>query len=169
MAPDTVTIVLPRVAARRLQQEAEKAGLTLDEYLVELAFSDADPAERARGYLEAAHSLLEQAERELERGDVRQAAEKLWGAVALSLKAYALWRDGRRVSSHRELWEYKDVVSEELGGWVSRVFREASSLHTCFYEGWCTKRDVVEVLPEAKKLVETIEAAVAERVHRRRH
>ncbi|BEP18346.1 hypothetical protein PYJP_16980 [Pyrofollis japonicus] len=51
------------------------------------------------------------------------------------MKAYALWREGRRLASHRELWEYKDCVAEELGAWVRFVFQRAAGLHTCcFYE-----------------------------------
>ena len=71
-----------------------------------------------------------------------------------------MWREGGRLESHRELWEYKDVAADELGGWVSRVFREASSLHTCFYEGWCTERDVRDVLPGVERLLGAIRARV---------
>ena len=78
--------------------------------------------------------LLRQASIEVDEGDIRQAAEKIWGAVVLSVKSYALWRDGRRLSSYHELWEYKDVIAQELGGWVREVFREAGTLHIRFYE-----------------------------------
>ena len=44
----------------------------------------------------------------------------------MTIKAYAYWKDGRRLKSHRDLWEYKDKVADELGGWVGRLFREAS-------------------------------------------
>jgi len=42
----------------------------------------------------------------------------VWSAVALAVKAYALWREGKRLSSHSELWGYKRKLKEELGGWV---------------------------------------------------
>ncbi len=64
------------------------------------------PEEQARSYIEAARSLLQQAGEELELGDVRQAAEKPWGAAALAVKAYASWREERRLHNHVELWEY---------------------------------------------------------------
>ena len=157
---EAVVVRIPRVIAERLRREAEKAGMSLDEYLIELVSRSLDPGEKLQVYLDAAQLLLEQAREELEKGSLRQAAEKLWGAVALAIKAYALWREGRRLASHRELWEYKDVAADELGGWVSRVFREASSLHTCFYEGWCTERDVRDVLPGVERLLEAIRARV---------
>ena len=93
---------------------------------------------------------------ELAKGNVRQAAEKTWGAVALSIKAYAYWRESRRIVTHGDLWEYKDRVAEDLGDWVGSVFRQASGLHTCFYGGWCTRKDVESVLLEARKLIEEI-------------
>ena len=34
------------------------------------------------------------------------------------MKAYAYWREGKRLASHGELWRYVDVLTEELGGWV---------------------------------------------------
>ncbi len=161
-----LVIVLPPRVGERVKREAERLGVTVEEYIIELVEREADPRERALDYIEAASLLLGQARGELSRGDHRQAAEKIWGAVALAVKAYAAWRDGRRLTSHRELWEYKDVVARELGEWIGRVFREASSLHTCFYEGWCTRRDVETVLAEAEKLVEEIRARIE---HSRRH
>jgi hypothetical protein len=130
--------------------------LTLDEYLVELAVQGLDPPERAREYVEAARELLEEARRELGEGNVRQAAGKAWGATALAVKAYAEWKEGRRLASYKELWEYKDAIADDIGGWFRAAFREASALHTCFYEGWCTGRDVQETLSHIEKLVNEI-------------
>ena len=152
---------LPPRLAERVRREASRRGLTPEEYIIELVEADADPRERALDYIEAAEGLLEEARGELKRGDVRQAAEKTWGAVALAVKAYAAWRDGVRLASHRDLWLYKDRVAEELGEWVARVFREASSLHTCYYEGWCTRRDVEEVIAGVEKLVREVKGRVA--------
>ena len=47
------TIVVPASIARRLREEAEKLGLSPEEYLVELVLRDLDPPERAREYIEA--------------------------------------------------------------------------------------------------------------------
>ena len=158
-----LVIVLPQRLSERVRREAERLGVTPEEYIIELIEQEADPRERALDYIEAADLLLRQARVELERGDVRQAAEKVWGAVALAVKAYAAWRDGRRLVSHRELWGYKDIVADEVGVWAARVFREASGLHTCFYEGWCTRRDAEEVLADAENLVAEIRSRVEQR------
>ena len=142
--------------AKRLVEEARRRDLTPEEYLLELLTQNLDPGERAREYVEAASSLLRGAREELERGNVRQAAEKVWGAAALAVKAYALWKDGRRLMSHSEFWEYKSIVAEELGRWVRVAFQQASSMHTCFYEGLCDRGDVEEALEAVEKLVEEV-------------
>ncbi len=142
--------------ARRVREEAEKQGMTPEEYLVELLASGLDPRDRARDYIEAAMELLEQAREELGRGDVRQAAEKLWGAAALAVKAYAYWREGRRLTSHRELWEYKRRLEDELGKWVYDAWMAANGMHTCFYEAWCSRRDVEEAMKRIRRLVEAV-------------
>ena len=136
--------------------------MTLEGYLVELAVQGLDPPERAREYVEAARDLLEEARRELSKGNVRQAAEKVWGAAALAVKAYAEWKEGRRLASHAELWEYKDVIADDIGGWFRAAFREASALHACFYEGWCTERDVQETLAYAERVVREVWRRVTE-------
>ena len=154
-------LVLKGVVARRLREEAAKQGLGAEEYLLDLLTQDMDPKDRAREYLEASRELLSEAREELEKGNVRQAADKVWGAAALAIKAYALWRDGRRLASHGELWKYKSVVAEDLGRWVRVAFQQASSMHTCFYEGWCDKVDVEEALRAVERLVKAVAAKVS--------
>ncbi len=61
-------------------------------------------------YVEVAEDFLRRAREELKGGDVRQATEKVWGAAALAVKAYAKWREGRRLVSHGELWEYRRII-----------------------------------------------------------
>jgi hypothetical protein len=78
------------------------------------------------------------------------------------VKTYALWREGGRLVSHREPWEYEDRVAEELGAWVCSVFQHATSLHTCFYEGWCTRNGVEDVYTEVKKPAEALKKEVQE-------
>ncbi len=142
------------------REKARRLGLSPEEYVLEALFRELDPPARARGYIEAAEHLLDQAEEELKTGDVRQAAEKVWGAAALAVKAYAEWREGRRLASHRELWEYKSVLEEELGGWVYDVWMAAQGMHTCFYEGWCTRSDVEEALRRVRRLVKAVGEAL---------
>ncbi|ABM80532.1 PaREP1 family protein [Hyperthermus butylicus] len=154
---DVAAVRLPRSVVERLEREARRLGLSFEEYVLELVLRDLDPTERAREYVEAAHDLLDQAREELGRGDVRQAAEKAWGAAALAVKAYAEWKEGRRLTSHGELWEYSRKMMDELGEWVYDSWMAATGMHVCFYEGWCTKRHVEEALRRIQKLVEEVE------------
>jgi hypothetical protein len=123
---------------------------------VELLSQGLDPRDRAREYIEAAADLLGEAREELGRGNVRQAAERLWGAAALAVKAYAYWRDGKRLTSHGELWEYKRRLKDELGEWVHDSWASATEMHVCFYEGWCSERDVEDAYKRIEKLVKEV-------------
>ncbi|NPA70626.1 MAG: hypothetical protein GXO26_07435 [Crenarchaeota archaeon] len=151
-----MSYVIPRRLYEIIRREAEKQDLTVEEYILETMLTNSDPYKRALEYIKVAEELLEQAEKEIEKGESLQAAEKLWGATALAVKAYAAWREGRVIRSHRELWEYKNVLKKEIGDWVQDVWMHAHGLHTCFYENWCTDEDVKEALPRVKKLIEHI-------------
>ena len=159
----TYVIKLPRNIAEKLKEAAEKAGVTLEEYILELILHDYDPKERAREYIVAAENLVEQAYEELDKGDLRQAAEKLWGATALAIKAYADWKDGVQLKTHGELWRYRRVLENELGEWVYTTWMIANGMHTCFYEDWCSREDVEKACIEIKKLVEEIKKRIQER------
>ena len=155
-----IIVKLPRVIAERLEREARKLGVSLEEYVLDLVLRDLDPQERAREYAEASKDLLKRVREELERGDVRQAAEKAWGAAALAVKAYAEWRGSQRLASHGELWEYKRRMEKELGEWVSDSWAHATAMHVCFYEGWCSREDVEEAAKRIEKLVREVERRI---------
>ena len=157
----SVAVWIPRGVAERLEREARRLGVSLEEYVLDLLLRDLDPLGRAREYAEAARILLERSGEELPKGDVRQAAEKLWSAAALAVKAYAAWRDGVRLSSHGELWEYSGRLIEELGGRVSDAWAQASAMHVCFYEGWCTREPVEQAIRRVKRLVEEVASRVS--------
>ena len=149
-------IVVPGALARRLREEAARLGVTPEELLADLLLKDLDPPEAAKSYIEAALQLLDETLVELGEGDFRQAAEELWGAAALAVKAYAAWREGRRLASHGELWEYKRRMEKELGKWVSDAWAQANAMHTCFYEGWCGREDVEDAYDRVKRLVKEV-------------
>ena len=153
-------VQLPRSVARRLRREAERLGLTVEEYLLDLLSQSLDPRERAREYIDAALELLDEARGKLERGNTRQAAEKLWGAAALAVKAYAYWRDGKRLASHGELWEYSLVLRGDLGKWVTDAWNAANSMHTCFYEGWCKRGHIEDAIEEIDRLVKEVASRI---------
>ena len=97
------------------------------------------------------------------KGGVRQAAERLWDAATLAVKAYALWREGKRLSSHGDLWEYKRRMKKEIGRWVYDAWNAGQAMRTCFYEGWCTKKRAEEEVKRIEKLVTEVERRVTAR------
>ncbi len=159
----SVRLLLPKVLVRELRGRASEAGVSLDEYLFDITIGSGDPDTAPRKYLEGARQLLEQAREELEKGDLRQASEKIWGACALAIKAHALARRRTRLMSHGELWRYKNEVARELGDWVRIAFKLADSMHKNFYEGLATREDVEDALREVEKLVEAIGKSIQRR------
>ncbi len=150
------TVVLRGIIAKRLVEEAKRNEMNLEVYLLEMLTQNLDPKDRAREYIEAASQLLGEAREEMEKDRIRQAAEKVWGAAALAVKAYAQWKAGRRLTSHKELWEYSKTIAEELGEWVLDAWMIANSMRICFHEGWCAEIHVNKALKESEKLVKEI-------------
>ncbi|ABL78811.1 PaREP1 family protein [Thermofilum pendens] len=159
-----VAVSLPRVLVERARREAERLGVSLEEYFLEVISGNLDPRDKAEAFIEASKELLEGARKELGKGDVRQAAEKVWVAVALAVKAYAYAKEGKRLASHGDLWRYKEVLVSDLGEWVRDSWAYASSMHTCFYEGWCTEKDVEVGISRAERLVGELEGRVKEKL-----
>jgi hypothetical protein len=121
-----------------LRRAAEEGGVSLEDFLMDVATARLDPPERARAYAEAVLELLREAEAEVARGDLRQASEEIWGTAALAVRAFAYWRDGVRLASHGELWRYAEKVAEELGEWVRDAWAHANAMYVNFYEGWAS-------------------------------
>ena len=114
----TAVITLSKRIAQHIREETSKPGITSEEYIIEFITQKLDPRNRAIEYIGIAKELLEHAKEELKRGNIRQAAEKIRGITALVVKAYAYWREGKRLASHYELWKYKDKIVDKLGEWV---------------------------------------------------
>ena len=86
-------------------------------------------------YNAQADVFLKQANDELEKGDVRQAAEKGWGAATQIVKAVAQKRQESH-HHHRELLEVVSrLVQEQNDADLMVQFDAAQALHTAFYEG----------------------------------
>jgi len=163
----SVTLRLPRAIAEEIERRASEAGVSIEEYLLDITTRDIDPVTAAEKYIVSAQQLLDEAANGLAKGNLRQASEKIWGACALAVKAHALAKKGTRLESHRDLWVYKNEIAKELGGWVRIAFKLADSMHRNFYEDWATREDVEDVLKEVERLVraiaESIERSTSER------
>lgn len=113
------------------------------------------PRERARECIETAIGLVERARRNLsERKDM--AAEMLWDAVSLAVKAYVYATEGKRIESDEELWSLKNHLAEKLGDIVLDVFQRAAGLHQCATEKTCTREDVEAVADATEQLIEQV-------------
>ena len=151
-----VATEVPEGLLASLKREARNRGLSLEELVLEKLSDGLSDEEKVGAYLEAAEALLSGAREALAKGELRQASEKIWGATALAIKAHALAREGRRLTSHSELWEHKELVVAELGPWARDAWAHAASMHVNFHEGWATEADVREALERVGKLVRAI-------------
>lgn len=124
---------------RLISEESRKRGITVELFLADLLAQRLDPRDRVDVYLKIHEELLKHSDEEYAKGDLVQASEKLWGAVAALLNAVAELR-GWEHYSHRDY----DVI-------INRLFREtndkdlplyfgvAERLHANFYHNFMTK------------------------------
>ena len=91
----------------------------------------ASPPER---YEEISRHLLEQAQEELDKGDILQASDKVWGATAHAVKAVCQ-RMGWNHHAHNYLRAAASYISSELGrDDLLRAYGYLDALHTNYYE-----------------------------------
>ncbi|MEM1611075.1 MAG: PaREP1 family protein [Sulfolobales archaeon] len=117
-----MSLVVPERIAEMLRREAEKHGLTPEEYILEHLIKNQDPVQRGREYIEASIDIIRQAEKELERGDLKQALEKIWGACALAIKAHALIKRNLRLESLKIYGSIKTRLRKSLENGLERHF-----------------------------------------------
>ena len=123
--------------------------------------SDIAPEEAANEYKTASRRFLDDAEAEFARGDMLQASEKGWGAVAEAVKAAAILR-GLEHRSHRDLrFAAMDIAAESGEPRIGGLFRTAESLHVNYYEAWMPPQEVRECLDDAAELVGILESLSA--------
>jgi HEPN domain-containing protein len=150
-------ISIPKRIYEKLKSVAEAQGVSVEGYVLSLMAESVDPASLAESYWEVSEDLIRQARDELAEGDLRQAGEKAWGAVALALKSLAYKRKGLRLSSHGELWEYADkLVEETRDEELGRLWRSVSSMHVNFYEGWATRKHVEGAIKDAENFMKKV-------------
>ncbi len=85
-------------------------------------------------YEEISRHLLEQAREELEKGDILQASDKVWGATAHAVKAVCQ-RMGWNHHAHNHIRSAASYIASEFGRDDLRLsFGYLESLHTNYYE-----------------------------------
>ena len=105
--------------------------------------------DRVKEIFDDAYSLYREAIGEMERGNIRESAEKAWGATLRATKALILARIGRVLDGARgltkafeELLRQDKEIEQKLEG---RYFTRESLLHGhCFYDGMCEPQDQIE-------------------------
>ena len=120
--------------------------------------SSITPEEAANEYRTASRRFLGQAEADFAKGDLLQASENGWGAVAEAVKAAAALR-GLEHRSHRGLrFAAMDIAAESGETRIVGLFRTAESLRVNCYEAWMPPQEVRECLDGASELVEILES-----------
>lgn len=103
----------------------------------------ADEKQEVERYLRRADRYFRNAEDLLTKAEADKAGECLWGAVALTLKAVALSRTGRRLRSHQNLRAFAEELSKfQRDPALTTYFDSGEVLHRNFYEGDYTLEDV---------------------------
>ena len=99
---------------------------------------------------------LVQARAELAMGDLQQASEKGWGAVAQILKAVAEQR-GWEHNRHRHFSRIASRLRSEIGHRdIVGFFASANLLHENFYENELSAHDIAEGLDDVESLVDKV-------------
>ena len=109
---------------------------------------------------EISERFLDQADEEFEKGDMLQASEKAWGAVAHYVKSVAKtrgWPDG----SHRDIWDNarKLIRLTSDPDDNRRRFVLVNALHVNFYEEELNAREVQLAVMDARALIEAMREA----------
>lgn len=119
----------------------------------------ASPPERYRAM--SLHKLA-QAQEELDKDDLCQASEKIWGAVAEIVKAVAQQR-GWNHHAHNYLSHAANYVGFALGRRdLVTIFAAASEIHTNFYEHQVFKDEVEVRLESARTFVEAMDVVLSD-------
>ncbi len=107
-------------------------------------------------YREQSRAFLAQASEELERGDLKQASEKAWGAAAQIVKAAADAR-GWEHDRHATLFRVVRGLAEETGDERIRLlFSTASELY--YYGDLLDAEDIEVRLRDMAAFVDEVEA-----------
>jgi len=145
-----------------IREVAEAAGWSVNDVVEEFKNLDADPSDRVEWYKSIFESYYREALAYKEKGDTKQAGEKMWGAVTALVKLYAAAKN--IFISHwslSKLYSFvENNVEERYRGIFADLLNEAYVLHIHFYEGHMGStaferqwRRVVELVETAKQVV----------------
>ena len=109
-------------------------------------------------HIETAERFLRHAEEQFEEGDLLQASEKAWGAVAHYLKSVAKFR-GWRNRTHADLSDIVDDLGHETDDLnrVRDLYAYAGQMHQNFYEDTFSHGQVSRGIDNARELIDRLE------------
>jgi len=168
--PEVVDISMKLVREEELDERdklwikelAAASGWSTDDIVDELKNLDADPSERVERYRALFEDYYKEALEHKERGDTKQAGEKIWGAVTALIKLYAATKGIPII--HWSIGKLDNFVESNVENRYRKLFRDlldkAHMLHEHFYEGHLSLRgfeerwkEVVELIEKVKKIV----------------
>ena len=159
----TVSVEIPAKLYELIRRRAEREGKLPEEIIVEAFLEHVDPESRVKVYLELHEKYLRDAEGLSSEGDIVQASEKYWGAVAALLGVIGE-REGLPHYTHRDLVEVIEHIALKTSDpEVSTLFRLAEGLHANFYHNFLRKETfdrhkegVLKLIAKLKEYLENI-------------
>ena len=141
-----------------IRELATASGWSIDDIVEELKNLDVDPSERVERYRTLFENYYREALERKERGDTKQAGEKIWGAVTALIKLYAATKG--ILTIHWSIGKLDSFVENNIEARYRKLFRDlldkAHMLHEHFYEGYLSSRGFEERWREVVELIEKI-------------
>ena len=108
-------------------------------------------------YRSVSSTLFDQAQVELQAGDLVQASEKFWGAAAQALKATAQQHSWQH-DSHAHFYQIvRNLVNETGDKGLVDLFNAANLLHINFYEHWMEPDEIQRLAEQVSQLLNRLE------------
>ena len=109
-------------------------------------------------HTDTSERFLRHAGEQYEKGDLPQASEKAWGAVAHYVKAVAKQREWSN-RSHSDLSDIVVDLAQETDDpdRIKILYRSVGALHTNFYENWLSDSMVGGGLEDASELISRLD------------
>jgi hypothetical protein len=157
MKMEVTYIILPKRLGEKLREKAEETGYLPEELGVELVRNslneELDPEDLIEHYQALSEKYFDEAKEFLDKGDLVQASEKLWGAAALAVKTVAANR-GLKLEQHGSLWDFVNtLVKAGADRDIVTFLGVANALHRNFYEDEMARESVEIAAEDIEKLI----------------
>jgi len=141
-------------------RSSRACGWDLEDVVEEVRNLNVDPSERVDRYRLLFENYYGRALEYKERGDTRQAGEKLWGAILALIKLYASLKGVPVIHWGRVDSFITNNVEARYKGLFRDLVDKAHVLHEHFYEGHLDPKSFNERWEELLKLVERARSIV---------